>query len=161
MPASASSSTSTTADREIILSRTFKAPRALVWQAWTVPEHFAQWMGPRGYTITVQNLDVRVGGVSRYVMHGPDGTDYMNVAEYTDVVPRERLAYKLGDAEPPDPHAFDVSVNFSGPDSATTVTMTMVFPSVEACEAVKSFGAVELGKTTLEKLGELLDRLSA
>ena len=155
MPAS-DSTTANPTNREIALTRTFAAPRALVWEAWMVPEHFAQWMGPRGYTITVQNLDVRVGGVSHYVMHGPDGTDYMNVAEYTEVVPRERLAYRLGDAEPPDPDAFEVMVTFSGPDSATTVTMKMTFPSVEACEAVKAFGAVELGQQTMEKLGEFL-----
>ena len=54
----------------------FDAPRALVWQAWTDPTMLAQWFGPRGFTSSVPELDLRVGGALRIVMHGPDGNDY-------------------------------------------------------------------------------------
>ena len=54
----------------------FDAPRDLVWQAWTDPEMLAQWFGPRGFTSSVPEWDLRVGGALRIVMHGPDGNDY-------------------------------------------------------------------------------------
>jgi uncharacterized protein YndB with AHSA1/START domain len=60
-------------DRELIINRVFNAPRELVYKTWTNPEHLPQWWGPKGFTITVQEIDVRPGGVWRFVMHGPDG----------------------------------------------------------------------------------------
>ena len=63
-------------EKTITLTRVFAAPRALVWRAWTEPKMMAQWFGPRGFTSSVPQLDVRVGGALRIVMHGPDGNDY-------------------------------------------------------------------------------------
>ena len=60
----------------VVITRVFDAPRALVWQAWTDPKMMGQWFGPRGFTASVPELDVRVGGALRIVMHGPDGNDY-------------------------------------------------------------------------------------
>ncbi len=68
-------------DREIVLTRRIKAPRELVWEAYTKPEHVMQWYGPNGFTLTIHEMDVRVGGVWRFMMHGPDGTDYPNPIE--------------------------------------------------------------------------------
>jgi uncharacterized protein YndB with AHSA1/START domain len=54
--------TSSEADREIVITRVFDAPRDLVWRVWTQPEHIAQWWGPRGFSTTVTAMDLRVGG---------------------------------------------------------------------------------------------------
>jgi uncharacterized protein YndB with AHSA1/START domain len=75
--------------------RVFDAPRALVWQAWTDPKMMAQWFGPRGFTSSVPELDVRVGGKLRIVMHGPDGNDYPMKGVFLEVVAPERLAYSF------------------------------------------------------------------
>src|SRR6185436_11510767 len=71
-----------TADREIVLTRLLGAPRELVWKVWTDPGHVAAWWGPTGFTTTTQAMEVRPGGVWRYVMHGPDGRDYKNLVTF-------------------------------------------------------------------------------
>ena len=71
-----------TANREMVITRTVDAPRALVWQAWTQPQHIAAWWGPDGFRTTIHAMNVTVGGVWRFMMHGPDGTDYPNRIVY-------------------------------------------------------------------------------
>lgn len=68
--------------RVIIGTRVLDAPRELVWQVWTDPKHLAQWWGPVGFTTTTRAFDARVGGIWRFVMHGPDGRDYENRITY-------------------------------------------------------------------------------
>jgi uncharacterized protein YndB with AHSA1/START domain len=98
----------------IIFNREFDAPRDLVWQAWTDPKHIVHWWGPNGFTNTIHAMDVRPGGVWRFIMHGPDGTDYPNKIIYREVVKPERLVYDhSGDDNPDDPHVFQVLVTFA------------------------------------------------
>jgi uncharacterized protein YndB with AHSA1/START domain len=78
---------------ELVLTRTFNAPRKLVFQVWTDPKHLAQWWGPRGFTTHIQEMDVRPGGVWRYVMRGPDGNEYPFDGVYVEVVEPERLVF--------------------------------------------------------------------
>jgi len=77
----------------VTLTRVYDAPRDLMWRAWTDPKHMAQWFGPRGFTSSVPELDVRVGGNLRIVMHGPDGNDYPMKGVFREVVPPERLVF--------------------------------------------------------------------
>jgi len=58
-------------DREVLITRVFDAPRELVWKAWTDPKDLVHWWGPKGFTNTFQEIDVRPGGVWRFVMHAP------------------------------------------------------------------------------------------
>ena len=67
-----SSLTTNTAEREIVATRVFDASRELVFNMWIDPKHVAQWWGPKGFTNTIQEMDVRPGGVWRFIMHGPD-----------------------------------------------------------------------------------------
>ena len=80
------------ADREIVITRVFDAPRELVWEAWTNPEHVVQWWGPRGFTTTIHEMDVRPGGVWHQTMHGPDGADYPNKSIFVEVVKPKGLS---------------------------------------------------------------------
>jgi uncharacterized protein YndB with AHSA1/START domain len=64
------------ADREIVITRVFDAPRELLWNAWTDPRQVVRWWEPRGFTTTVHEMDVRPGGRWAQTMHEPDGTDY-------------------------------------------------------------------------------------
>ena len=80
-------------EASVTLTRVYDAPRALVWQAWTDPKHMAQWFGPRGFTSSVPQLEVRVGGALRIVMHGPDGNDYPMKGVFREVKPPERLVF--------------------------------------------------------------------
>lgn len=137
--------------RELRVTRMFQAPRELVFQAWTQPEHLPQWWGPNGFTVTVQEINVAPGGVWRYVMHGPDGTDYDNLITYREVAAPERLAYSHGDGS--DPELFQVTVTFAERGEATELTMVSIFKSAEELEkAVQLYGAVEGAKQTLARL---------
>ncbi len=75
------------------ITRVFDAPRDLVWRAWADPKMVAQWFGPRGFTSSVPQWDLRVGGALRIVMHGPDGNDYPMKGVFTEVTPSQRLSY--------------------------------------------------------------------
>jgi uncharacterized protein YndB with AHSA1/START domain len=148
-----------TADREIVLSRVFDAPRELVFDAFTDARHISEWWGPRGFTTTTSVKDVRPGGVWRFVMHGPDGTNYTNTIRYTEVVRPERLAYDHGaDDVDGDPASFHVTVTFVDQGGRTALTMRSLFASVEQVERNRKFGAVEGGKQTLERLAEYLSK---
>jgi uncharacterized protein YndB with AHSA1/START domain len=80
----------------IVIERTFDAPVDLIWKLWTQPEHIKNWYGPKGFTVSVADMDVRVGGKHLICMERqtPDGTmKIWTVGEYTEVVPNERLVY--------------------------------------------------------------------
>jgi uncharacterized protein YndB with AHSA1/START domain len=94
------------ADRQIVTTRVLDAPRELVFKMWTDPEHIVQWWGPKGFTTTTYSMDVRPGGVWRFVMHGPDGTDYQNKitrltmrALFPSAKAREHVVKKYGAIE--------------------------------------------------------------
>ena len=78
------------ADRVLVIERVFDAPRKLVFDAWTQPEHIAKWWGPRGFKSTVLRSELRPGGAYRIHMLGPDG-DHWTQGVYREVVPPERL----------------------------------------------------------------------
>ena len=83
-------------DREFTIVRVFDAPRALVWKAWTEPEHFAAWFGPRGYNVPVATIrmDLRPGGICEFAMVSEaDGTETRNSGRVLDVVEGERLVF--------------------------------------------------------------------
>jgi uncharacterized protein YndB with AHSA1/START domain len=92
--------TSATADRELVITRIFDAPRALVFEAWTEPEHMSKWFGPRGFRSTILQSDLRPGGSYRFHMLGPDGDHWLQ-GVYNEIVKPERLAstYAWADAE--------------------------------------------------------------
>lgn len=85
---------STAAQNAVVIERTFDAPVELIWQMWTDPEHFANWYGPKGFTVPVAKMDVRVGGKRLICMASPDGNMKMwTTGEYTEIVLHERLVY--------------------------------------------------------------------
>jgi uncharacterized protein YndB with AHSA1/START domain len=152
-----------TADREIVISREFKVPRELVWEAMTHPKHVVNWWGPRGYSTTIEEMDFRVGGVWQHVMRGPDGVNYPNKSIFKEIVKPERIAYSHGGKRENGPGVSFVSTwTFDLIETnKTKVTIRMVFPSAaERDRVVKEFGAIEGGKQTLERLGEYLPKLS-
>lgn len=137
----------------ITMEREFDASPALLFRAYTEAEALKTWYGPNDFTITVISMDFRVGGLFRFTMHGPDGTDYPNRMEYREIVPEKRLAYLHGSDIDSDPNAFEVTVTFEALGAnRTLLTKHSIFPSVEARNAVMKFGAVELGMQTLDKL---------
>lgn len=93
------------ADRVLVLTRVFDAPRTLVFTAWSAPEHLAHWFGPRGFTLPFCEVDFRVGGNYRVCMRSPDGKDYWVHGVYREILEPERLAFTWERDGPDDPHA--------------------------------------------------------
>src|SRR3954454_22396381 len=143
------------ADREIVAVRVFDAPRELVWKAWTEPSHVAQWWGPNGFTNTIHEMDLRPGGVWRFVMHGPDGTDYKNTIVFIEIAKPERLVYDHVSGP-----KFHMTVTFEEQGEKTKLTMRMRFDTAaERDKVATEVGAAEGAKQTLERLNKYLAKM--
>lgn len=152
-----------TQDREIVITRVFDAPRELVWKAWTDSEHVVRWWGPKGFTTTIYEMDVRPGGVWRHTMHGPDGIDYPNESVFLEVVKPERIVYFHGGGKKGDPSdaQFQATWTFEAQGDKTLLTMRMFFPTAAARDhVVKKYGAIEGANQTLGRLEEYLPTMA-
>lgn len=140
---------------ELYIERLFDAPVKMVWEAWTDPKQVAMWWGPRGFTITTKNKDVRPGGTWIYTMHGPDGVDYPNKTVFLEVEKYSRLVYDHGgnDDRPP---MFRVTVNFFEESGKTRMEMIMALPTAEAAQEAKKFIKKASGDSTWDRLAEYL-----
>ena len=135
-------------ERELILTRLLNAPRELVWEVWTNPNHIKNWWGPNGFTNTIFNMDVKVGGEWNLTMHGPDGTDYKNKSIFTEIIKPEKIVYKHVSAP-----KFVATITFNEQDNKTLLTWHMLFESKEQfIQVVKTFKADEGLKQNIAKL---------
>lgn len=142
-------------NREILMQRVINAPRELVFEVWTNPKHVGNWWGPSGFTTTTHEMEVRPGGIWRFIMHGPDGTDYHNKIVFIEVVKPEKLVYKHSGEEDTADINFHVTVTFEKEGSKTKITMRSVFPTAEGKErVVREHGAIEGAKQHLDRLEE-------
>lgn len=84
-------STNENSSRTVTIKRAFNAPIHLVWEAWTQPEHIAQWWSPKGMATRVIEHDFKVGGKWKYAMPMPDGKEFIANGEYTVIVEFEKI----------------------------------------------------------------------
>jgi uncharacterized protein YndB with AHSA1/START domain len=150
-------------DREIVMTRVFDAPRTLVFDAWTKPELFVRWFGPRGWTVPVCEIDLRPGGAFRYVLRGPDGAEIVMRGVYREVVPPERLVTTEafdGFSEVgwrPEDETMTTAL-FTERDGKTTWTATVLYPSKEVRDAAIQLDQAWKGMAdALDRLAELLE----
>jgi uncharacterized protein YndB with AHSA1/START domain len=80
-------------EQTLVLTRLLDAPRRLVFDVWTRPEHLARWWGPHNFSLPTCEVDFRVGGGYRFCMRAPDGTDHWVRGEYREIVDPERLVF--------------------------------------------------------------------
>jgi len=127
----------TPSDREIAMTRTFDAPRRLVFDAFTKPELIKRWLGVRaGWTMPVCEVDLRVGGTYRYVWRGPKGNDMGMGGVFREIVAPERIvATEKFDDSWYAGEAVDTTV-FVEQGGQTTVTTTVRYESKEARDGV-------------------------
>jgi len=145
--------------RRIVITRDFDAPRELVWEAMTDPAQIVKWWGPRGFTTTIEVMEVRPGGAWRHVMHGPDGADYPNTCIFKEVARPGRIVFSNGGGKKGEPGVkFLATWTFDELDAGRTrVTIDMAFHKQADYERVtKEYGAVEGAKQTLERMAEHL-----
>jgi uncharacterized protein YndB with AHSA1/START domain len=149
-------------DREVIFSRLLDAPRELVWKVWTQLEHVHRWWGPSGFTTTTHQFNFAPGGEWRFIMHGPDGTDYPNRVVFHEIVPLSRLVYQNGWDLPGAPLDFTVVVTFDTDGEKTRLSIHMTFSNAESLRtAVERYGVLEGGTQTLDRLADHLSRLGS
>lgn len=153
-------SNTNTADREIVVTRVFDAPRELIWKAWTDPKHIAQWWGPRGFTMTIHELDLRPGGVWRHTLHGPDGTKYPTECIFHEIKKPERIAYSLSGGKLDAARiTSEVTWIFEAQGDKTKLTLRMVFSSTEERDHnEKTYRVIEGGTQTLDRFAEYLTK---
>jgi uncharacterized protein YndB with AHSA1/START domain len=147
-------------DREVVFSRLLDAPRELAWNAWTEPAHLHQWFGPAGFTTTTLEFNFVPGGVWRFIMHGPDGTDYPNRVVFREIVPPSRLVYENGWDLAGAPLDFTVVVTFSVVGKQTHLSLHMTFRDAEAFKtAAERYGVVQGGTETLDRIADYVRSL--
>jgi len=141
-----------TSDRELIITRLLNAPRELVWDVFTTPEHIKNWWGPNGFTNTIDKMDVKPGGEWEFIMHGPDGTDYKNKSIYKEIIRPERIVFEHVSGP-----KFIATITFTAEGNKTHLKWHMLFESAEQFQqVVKTFKADEGLKQNIVKLEEYL-----
>lgn len=147
----------TQSNREIVTTRLINAPRERVWKAFVDPEQVVQWWGPNGFTTTTESMEVKAGGIWKYMMHGPDGRDYPNKIIYDEVVEPEKLVYRHSDDGGNIDVSFVSTITFEEQDDKTLITMKAVFQSAEELERIDSqYGARVGAQQTLGRLAEFV-----
>ena len=145
--------------RDMVLVRTFDAPRELMWKCWTDPVHFANWWGPEGFTNRCE-FDLRPGGTQTIVMVAPDGTEIPVYARYTEIVEGERIVGQLDGSDHPQGEIISsiiMTVTFEDmPGGKTLLTIRQTFNSGEFRDANMQMGAEKGWKESFIKLDALV-----
>lgn len=147
----------TPSDTEIVMTRVVKAPRRLVYQAYTVPAHIRQWLlGPEGWTMPVCEFEARAGGAWRYVWRKADGVEMAMGGTVREIVPDQKIVSteKWG---PEWPETVNTVV-FNESGGLTTITSTIVYPSMAARDAAMKTGMRDGADASYARLDALLAR---
>jgi uncharacterized protein YndB with AHSA1/START domain len=149
----------TPSDLEIVMSRVFDAPRSLVFEAHTNPEHLPHWMtGPEGWSMPVCEIDLRPGGSWRFVWRQSDGSEMEMQGAYREVDPPERLISTEswgGDW----PETLNTLV-LTEEDGKTRITQTILYPSKEARDAALGTGMKDGVSMSFDRLADYLRSLA-
>ena len=143
---------------DLVMTRVFDAPRALVFKAWTDTRHVAQWWGPKGFTNPVCEMDVRVGGTIRIHMRAPDGVVYPMTGVFQELVAPERLVF-VGSALDGDGKAmFDVLTTVILAEERGKTALTLQLRVIKAtAQAPQYLKGMQAGWTqSLDRLGDHL-----
>ena len=141
-------------DCEITATRVVNAPRELVYKAWTDPNHLIRWWGPKGFTNTFKEFDLRPNGKWSFVMHGPDGGHFNNECVFIKSQEPELIEWNhLSDPK------FKVVGSFEDlKDGKSKVQFKMIFDTPEECSRIKSLVEVK-NEENLDKLEKELTRM--
>ena len=138
-------------DCEIKTERILPYPRETVFRAWTEPGHLKNWWGPKGFTNTFYEYDLRPGGRWRFMMHGPDKGNYPNECEFIRIEKPGLLHWNRISK----PH-FQVMVTFESlEENKTKVIFRMIFATAEECEKIRKF-AVDKNEENFDRLEDEL-----
>lgn len=146
---------STPSPREVVIERVFDAPRTLVFDALTRPELLKRWCGPKGWTLVVCDIDLRVGGGYRFVTRKADGREVGQRGIYREVSRPARIV-NTEEWEDWNPGEVLVTTQLAEQKGRTTLTTTMEFPSQEVRDILLKAGFNSGMAESYEKLDALL-----
>jgi uncharacterized protein YndB with AHSA1/START domain len=141
-------------EQYITMSHWVRAPRELVFRAFTELEHVRHWWGPFGFTNAIEEMRVAPGGVWRFEMRGPDGKVYPNLIRFETVVPPARLVFKHGTGSSGD-YEFDVEILLTEERGGTRVVLQQTHSSAEQAKQIATY-AIDGGQQTLTRLAGYL-----
>ena len=151
---------STPSDREIRLTRLFDAPRELVFEAMTKPEHVRRWWGILSdkHSVVVCEIDLRVGGAWRFIGQGPEGQYPSFYGVYREIVPPERLVFTEIFEPYPDGGSL-VTTLFTEENGKTRITVTATYPSLEVRDMVLATGMEKGAAISYDRLEDVVAEL--
>jgi uncharacterized protein YndB with AHSA1/START domain len=163
MPATAKvaeTTITTPSDLEVTATRVVDAPRSLIWEMWTNPEHVRNWLlGPEGWTMPVCEIDLRPGGGWRYVWPKANGKEMEMRGSYREVSPPERLVHteKWGADWPETVNTLVLTEQ----DGKTTMVCTVLYPSKEARDAALGTGMKDGWNDSYNRLDSYLRTITS
>jgi uncharacterized protein YndB with AHSA1/START domain len=152
----------TPSDREIVMTREFDAPRELVFEALTKPEHLVRWFGRRQDRLAVCEVDLRAGGSARYVWRFEDGSEMGITDVYREITPPERIVFAETFDEPYTGEMGGETLNtltLEEGEGKTTLTGTTLYKSREDRDRALQTGMEVGAAETFDRLDELLETL--
>jgi uncharacterized protein YndB with AHSA1/START domain len=150
-------------DLAIVMTRSFNAPRDLVFDAWTKPEHLVRWFGRRQDTLAVCEIDLRVGGTARFVWRFEDGSEMGITDVYREIAPPERLVFAETFDPPYREEMGGETLNtlvLEERDGKATMTATTLYKSREDRDRALATGMETGAAESFDRLDELLDALT-
>ena len=146
----------------LVMSRTFPAPRAAVFEAWSTAEHMKRWFSPEGFTVPEAEVDFRPGGVCAVCMRSPDGQDFWSRGRYLEIARPDRLAFTSSVGDPGAPKfTVHTTVTFEDHGGGTRMTVRQVYDLHDAAFRAAVDGAPEGWRTTLDKLAREVVHIQA
>ncbi|MDR7371597.1 SRPBCC family protein [Flavobacterium aquidurense] len=145
----------TTPDSEIVSSRILEFSQELVFAAWTNPDHLKNWWGPKGFTNTFEEFDLRPGGKWKFVMHAPDKGNFQNECEFVKIEKPTEIAW-IRISKP----LFNIVATFDKiAENQTKLIFRMVFDSPEECAKLKPY-VVDKNEENFDRLENELEKMS-
>jgi uncharacterized protein YndB with AHSA1/START domain len=143
--------------RVLTIKKAFNVPRETVWEAWTKPEHIAQWWAPKGMKITVVRHEFKVGGQWKYTMPMPDGSEFISEGVYLEIISPEKI---VTSAEfKPMTEGITIHVLFEENEGKTIFTFSVIHPTEEYCQQQEKMGFYNGWGSSLDRLENFLDVL--
>ena len=140
--------------RTLTLTRTFNAPINLVWEAWTQPEHIAQWWGPKGMKIEVLEHDFQVGGAWKYTMEMPDGSKFITEGVYIEIEEFRKI-YSTADFKPMT-EGVEIRAVFEESGNKTNFVFSVVHPTEEYCQQQEKMGFMNGWGSVFDRLADFV-----
>jgi len=145
-------------NRTLTLKRTFNAPVELVWEAWTRPEHVAQWWAPKGMKVKVVEHNFKVGGKWKYVMPMPDGSEFISDGVYSVIVELKKI-FSSANFKPMT-EGVEIQALFEKDGSKTNFTFHVIHPTEEYCKQQEKMGFYNGWGSAFERLETLVIALT-